>query len=111
MIMTYPTGFFVSSQLTIAFVPGVGLTVCANRAILPEQVVEIAPLIKIQTVLKLKPYFCFDHVNYLAMGWVAYYGTALNPNCRYEFDVRDQSLCIQTCRTVVANEPLTLFQA
>ena len=103
--------------LTIAPSPSRGRGVYTTAPIAANTVIEIAPVIvvdKIQRV-KLEETLLYDYIfewgedhqsAAIGLGYISIYNHAIEPNCRYDMDYEAQTISISTTRKIEVGEEL-----
>ena len=103
--------------LTIAPSPSRGRGVFTTEAIAKGSTIEIAPVIvmdKIQRV-KLEETLLYDYIfewgedhqsAAIGLGYISIYNHAIEPNCRYDMDYEAQTISISTTRKIEVGEEL-----
>ncbi len=103
--------------LTIAPSPSRGRGVFTTEAIAKGSTIEIAPVIvvdKIQRV-KLEETLLYDYIfewgedhqsAVIGLGYISIYNHAIEPNCRYDMDYEAQTISISTTRKIEVGEEL-----
>jgi len=103
--------------LTIAPSPSRGRGVYTTATIAADTVIEIAPVIvvdKIQRV-KLEETLLYDYIfewgedhqsAAIGLGYISIYNHAIEPNCRYDMDYEAQTISIRTIKKIEIGEEL-----
>jgi SET domain-containing protein len=103
--------------LTIAPSPSRGRGVFTTEAIAADTVIEIAPVIVVDKIQRVKLeetllyYYIFewgeDQLSAaIGLGYISIYNHAIEPNCRYAMDYEAQTISIKTIKSIAVGEEL-----